>query len=161
MLGYLLSKFYGIKFISECKQRNRGRYLITLICISWAGLLAFAFCPTPWNVVFLFINGFPLGMVWGLVFSYLEGRRFTEIMGAVMSVSLIFASGFIKTVGRWLMATFQVNEFWMPFFTGMLFFLPFVFCVWILENAPDPTERDKSLRTERVTMDAGMRKHFF
>jgi hypothetical protein len=33
MLGYLLSKFYGIKFISESKQRNRGRYLIGLICI--------------------------------------------------------------------------------------------------------------------------------
>lgn len=161
MLGYLFSKFYGIKFISESKQRHRGRYLIALICISWAGLLAFALLPKPWNVIFLFINGFPLGMVWGLVFSYLEGRRYTEIMGAVMSVSLIFASGFIKTVGRWSMDTFQVNEFWMPFLTGMLFFLPFVLCVWILENTPGPTAEDKRLRTERVAMDATMRKHFF
>ncbi|MDF2476974.1 MAG: hypothetical protein K0S24_2457 [Sphingobacterium sp.] len=161
MLGYLVSKFYGIKFISESKQRHRGRYLIALICISWAGLLAFALVPKPWNVIFLFINGFPLGMVWGLVFSFLEGRRYTEIMGAVMSVSLIFASGFIKTVGRWLMSTFQVDEFWMPFLTGMLFFLPFMLCVWILENAPGPTAQDKRLRTERVAMDATMRKHFF
>ncbi|WP_286726808.1 MULTISPECIES: DUF5690 family protein [Sphingobacterium] len=161
MLGYLLSKFYGIKFISESKQRNRGRYLIALICISWIGLLAFALCPRPWNVVFLFINGFPLGMVWGLVFSYLEGRRFTEIMGAVMSVSLIFASGLIKTVGRWLMSSFHINEFWMPFLTGLLFFLPFILCVWILENAPEPTTEDKKLRTERVAMNSQMRKHFF
>ena len=161
MLGYLFSKFYGIKFISESKQRNRGRYLLALICVSWIGLLAFALFPRPWNVIFLFINGFPLGMVWGLVFSYLEGRRYTEIMGAVMSVSLIFASGFIKTVGRWLMSTFYVNEFWMPFFTGMLFFIPFVLCIWVLENAPGPTAQDKRLRTERVAMDASMRKHFF
>lgn len=161
MLGYLFSKFYGIKFISERKQQNRGKHLIFLICISWAGLFAFALCPKPWNVIFLFINGFPLGMVWGLVFSYLEGRRFTEIMGAVMSVSLIFASGLIKTTGRWLISSFGVNEFWMPFLTGALFFLPFVFCVWILEHAPGPTAVDKSLRTERVAMDNKMRRHFF
>ncbi|WP_282635834.1 DUF5690 family protein [Sphingobacterium thalpophilum] len=161
MLGYLFSKFYGIKFISESKHSHRGGYLIALICISWAALLAFALFPRPWNIAFLFINGFPLGMVWGLVFSYLEGRRFTEIMGAVMSVSLVFASGLIKSVGRWLMDTFDVNEFWMPFCTGMLFFLPFVLCVWVLENAPGPTAQDKFLRTERVAMDASMRRSFF
>lgn len=161
MVGYMFSKFYGIKFISESKQKNRGHYLILLICISWLSLLAFASCPRPWNVIFLLLNGFPLGMVWGLVFSYLEGRRFTEIMGAVMAVSLIFASGLIKTVGRWLMASFPINEYWMPFCTGFLFLLPFIGCVWLLEQAPDPTERDKVLRTERVTMDSASRKAFF
>ncbi len=161
MFGYLFSKFYGIRFISESKHSHRGRYLVTLICVSWSALLAFALFPRPWNVAFLFINGFPLGMVWGLVFSYLEGRRFTETMGAVMSVSLVFASGLIKSVGRLLMVTVGVNEFWMPFFTGMLFFLPFLLCVWVLENAPGPTSQDKFLRTERMAMDAAMRRSFF
>ncbi|MCW2261007.1 MULTISPECIES: DUF5690 family protein [Sphingobacterium] len=161
MVGYMFSKFYGIKFIAESKQKNRGRYLIILICISWLSLLAFAWCPRPWNIIFLLLNGFPLGMVWGLVFSYLEGRRYTEIMGAVMAVSLIFASGLIKTVGRWLMATFPIDEYWMPFCTGFLFLLPFIGCVWLLEHAPGPTEQDKALRTERVAMDSTSRKEFF
>ena len=161
MIGYMISKFYGIKFIAENKYKNRGRYLILLISISWISLLAFACCPRPWNVIFLLLNGFPLGMVWGLVFSYLEGRRYTEIMGAVMAVSLIFASGLIKTTGRWLMLTFPINEYWMPFCTGFLFLLPFIGCVWLLENAPDPTEQDKLLRTERIAMDSTSRKEFF
>lgn len=161
MIGYMISKFYGIKFIAESKQKKRGQYLILLISISWVSLLAFACCPRPWNVIFLLLNGFPLGMVWGLVFSYLEGRRYTEIMGAVMAVSLIFASGLIKTTGRWLMLTFPINEYWMPFCTGFLFLLPFIGCVWLLENAPDPTAQDKLLRTERIAMDSTSRKEFF
>ncbi|WP_400262507.1 DUF5690 family protein [Sphingobacterium sp. SG20118] len=46
MIGYMCSKFYGIKFIAESKQKNRGRYLIVLICISWLSLLAFAWFPS-------------------------------------------------------------------------------------------------------------------
>lgn len=161
MLGYLFAKFYGIKFISESKNQNKGRYLAILITISWLGLLGFAVVPTPWNAFFLLVNGFPLGMVWGLVFSYLEGRRYTEIMGAVMSVSLIFASGFIKTVGRWMIASLHINAYWMPFLTGLIFFLPFMACVWILENSPPPTAHDKSMRTERVAMNGTMRRQFF
>jgi len=34
----------------------------------------------------LFLNGFPLGMIWGLVFSYVEGRRTTELMAAILSI---------------------------------------------------------------------------
>lgn len=33
MIGYMISKFYGIKFIAESKHKNRGRYLILLISI--------------------------------------------------------------------------------------------------------------------------------
>lgn len=160
MLGYMMSKFYGIKFISEIKNTNRGRHLTILVVISWLGLLGFAIAPQPWNIVFLFINGFPLGMIWGLVFSYLEGRRYTEFMGAVMAVSLVFASGLIKTVGRLVMNYTPVNEYWMPFTTGMLFFLPFLACVWLLERIPAPSEEDKAFRTERVPMDKAMRREF-
>jgi hypothetical protein len=35
----------------------------------------FALVPAPWNVITLFINGLPLGMIWGLVFGFMEGRR--------------------------------------------------------------------------------------
>ena len=103
MVGYTLSKFYGIRFISESGKSSRARSIIFLIVFSWIALLGFALVPAPYNIAFLFLNGFPLGMIWGLVFSYLEGRRTTEFMGALMSISLIFASGFVKTVARTLM----------------------------------------------------------
>jgi len=79
----------------------------------------------------LFINGFPLGMIWGLVFGYLEGRRSTEFMAAVLSISLIFASGFVKTIGRTLMSSIHVNEYYMPFLTGALFVIPLLLFVFL------------------------------
>lgn len=161
MVGYMLSKFYGIKFISESSTKKRGVYLVRLIGISWLGLLGFALTPAPYNIFFLMINGFPLGMIWGLVFSYLEGRKATEFMGAVMSVSLIFASGFVKTVGRTLMDTFSISEYWMPFTTGLVFIIPFLISVWCLELIPPPSQADQELRTKRAPMNAMQRKRFF
>lgn len=160
MLGYTLSKFYGIKFIAEVKDKSRAKYLVRLILLAWLALLGFALVPSPYNIVFLFFNGFPLGMIWGLVFSYLEGRKTTEFMGAVLSTSLIFASGFVKTVARSIMAAWQVNEPWMPFITGLIFLLPFLCSVYGLELIPPPSKEDQLLRTKRVPMNGQQRKNF-
>ncbi|MCD8740358.1 DUF5690 family protein [Mucilaginibacter roseus] len=160
VLGYTLSKFYGIRFIAEVKALNRGKSILILIGISWLALLGFALVPAPYNIIFLFINGFPLGMIWGLVFGYLEGRKATEFMAAVLSISLIFASGFVKTAGRTLISNFGVNEYYMPFLTGALFAIPLIMFVVFLEIIPPPTEQDKLLRTERTPMNAAERRAF-
>lgn len=161
VLGYTLSKFYGIRFIAELKPENRAKSILILIGISWLALLGFAIIPAPWNISMLFLNGFPLGMIWGLVFGYLEGRRSTEFMASVMSISLIFASGFVKTSGRTLMENFSINEYFMPFCTGALFVIPLLFFVGCMELIPPPAAKDKELRAERVPMSASQRKAFF
>jgi len=160
VVGYTLSKFYGIRFIAELKGKKRGATILILVGISWLALLGFALVPPPYNMIFLFVNGFPLGLIWGLVFGYLEGRRSTEFMAAVLSISLIFGSGFVKTVGQTLLHHNQVSEYFMPFLTGALFVLPIIFFVIILELMPPPTAQDKMLRTERKPMAAAERKQF-
>src|SRR5579872_6991148 len=35
IIGYTLSKFYGIKFIAELKPGQRARYILMLIGIAW------------------------------------------------------------------------------------------------------------------------------
>lgn len=160
VLGYTLSKFYGIKFIAEIKALSRGKSILLLVGISWLALVAFAFVPAPYNIVFLFINGFPLGMIWGLVFGYLEGRKATEFMAAVLSISLIFASGFVKTIGRTLITEFHISEYNMPFLTGAIFIVPLLLFVLVLEIIPPPNQQDKQLRTERVAMSATERRAF-
>ncbi|WP_223808832.1 DUF5690 family protein [Rufibacter hautae] len=160
MLGYLLAKFYGIKYISELKRTGRGTVILLLTGISWISWLFFAVVPLPYNIVFLFINGFPLGMLWGVVFSYVEGRRSTDFIGATLAVSFIFASGFVKSVGAWLMVQFGVSEFWMPFYTGLVFVPPLVLFVYLMERIPPPDGEDVQLRAERTAMTQGDRKRF-
>jgi hypothetical protein len=160
IIGYTMSKFYGIKFIAELKPGQRAKSILLLVGIAWLALLFFAIVPAPYNIIFLFINGFPLGLIWGLVFGYLEGRKSTEFMAAVLSISLIFASGFVKTVARTLMGSFHVSEYNMPFITGALFVIPLLLFVFLLELMPPPTAEDVRLRTKRLPMNAAERKSF-
>jgi len=152
LIGYTLSKFIGIKLISELKPQNRSIYILFVIGIAQLALLLFAITPSPWNIVWMFFNGLPLGIVWGLVFSYLEGRKTTEILGAAVSVSFIFASGFVKSVGKYLLLNFHISEYWMPFTTGAIFIIPLVISVWLLNMVPNPSEEDIEQRTIRLPM---------
>lgn len=160
VIGYTLSKFYGIKFISELKPGQRAKSIFGLIGFSWFALLLFAIVPKPYNIICLFLNGFLLGMIWGLVFSYLEGRKSTEFMAAVLSTSLIFASGFVKTVARSLRDSLHISEFIMPFLTGAIFVVPLILFVFFLELMPAPTPEDIKLRTKRLPMNGEERMRF-
>ena len=150
--GYALSKFIGIRFISELRPNNRPLSILALIGVSWLALLGFALVPYPYNFVCLFFNGLPLGLIWGIAFSFLEGRRTTELLGAVMAVSFIVASGAVKSIGKWLMLTWGVSEFSMPFATGSLFVIPLLVSVWLLSTLPPPSVSDIEQRTERRPM---------
>jgi len=109
----------------------------------------------------MFLNGLPLGMVWGIVFSYLEGRKFTEFLGVALCSSFIVSSGAVKSVGLLVMENWQVSQFWMPSVTGGVFLVPFVFFAWLLNRIPQPSEEDKRLRTERKPMSGKDRKRVF
>ena len=158
-VGYAASKLIGVKVISEIDPKRRGWAILGLIGVAWLALIAFALAPAPWNVLALFFNGLPLGMIWGVVFSYLEGRRATELMGTILASSLIFATGLVKTVGRYLLLS-GVNEFWMPFLTGLIFALPLLACVAVLERLPEPSAADRAARGARTPMPKAERGRF-
>jgi len=130
--------------------------------ITWAesALLLFAVVDNPIvRVIALFLNGIPLGMVWGLVFSFLEGRKTSELLGAGLSCSYIIASGAVKTIGAlWLES--GVSQFWMPFVTGLCFFPIFLVAIWALSLIPAPNEEDITDRTKREPMNSKERREF-
>ena len=159
--GYMASKFYGVKVISELQPEKRAFLILSLIGISWMGLLGFAILPSPFNILCFLINGFPLGLIWGLVFHYLEGRRFTEMMGSILAVSFVLSSGLVKTIGKYLMDHWQVSEYWMPFWTGGLFVPLLLISVILLNQTPPPDQRDIGLRSARTPMSKAERKAFF
>jgi hypothetical protein len=158
VVGYALSKFVGIKVISEMKRSSRAVSIVILTGIAECSLVLFSIVRPPYNIIMLFMNGLPLGMIWGLVFSYLEGRKTTEILGTVLSISFIVSSGFVKSVGKIVMNTFHLTDFQMPWVTGLIFYIPLVMLVWLLDKTPDPTEEDELQRTKRIPMDKEQRR---
>jgi len=160
VLGYGLSKFIGIKIIAELQSRSRAIGILLMAKVAGVSWLLFAITPPPYNIVFLFTNGLPLGMVWGMVFAYLEGRRMTEVLGAALSVSCIFSSGLCRSTGAYIMQKFEVNEFWMPFIACCVFTIPLLCFLWLLDKVPPPSAMDEDLRTKRQPMNGAVRKHF-
>ncbi len=159
VFGYMLSKFIGIKVISELKAASRQSLIIGLILFAEVSLILFGLVPHPYNFVFLFLNGLPLGMVWGVVFSYLEGRRFTEVLATGFCINLVVTSGFLKTIYfqiHHLLPT--ITEFWLPAFIGLVFLPLFLLFVWMLSVIPAPNKADKLLRAERLPMTSDDKK---
>lgn len=159
VVGYTLSKYLGIKWVSEVRRTRRLVLLLGLIGAAELALLAFALLPGRYKAIAIFLNGLPLGMVWGLVVRYLEGRQASELLLSALSCSFIVASGVVKDIGRWFLSL-GVGESWMPVLTGLTFLLPFVASARLLDGLPDPNEQDARAREARPPMYARERRAF-
>ncbi len=158
--GYALSKFLGIRIISELSRKGRAT---GILLSSTAGMLAwvgFALVPAPWSLIFLMINGLALGLIWGMIFNYLEGRKTTEVLGISLSASFIFSSGLSRAAGAWVISDLHFSEFWMPITVAAIFFLPLVGLIFLLDLLPDPSDEDIEIRTLRQPMPPSLRKSF-
>ena len=161
VLGYALSKIAGVKVISETPPHRRAIAILALIGAAEAALVLFALIPAPWNIACLFVNGLMLGMIWGLVFGFLEGRRLSEVLGAILCASFIVSSGVVKSAGEGVLLAGWANEYWMPAVTGLLFAPLLLFCVAGLAVMPPPTAEDERLRVARTPMDGPARRAMF
>lgn len=180
IIGYALSKYIGIKVCSEVTPARRAIMLVSLVGIAQGALVLYGFLPNDWKVVAIFLNGLPLGMIWGLVVWYLEGRRTSELLLAGLSLSYILASGVVKDFGRALMEGTaakwwtavpgigqaiggflgKVSEGWMPAVAGFHFVPIFLASVWLLNQLPRPSVADVAARAEREPMKGADRMAF-
>lgn len=175
VIGYTLSKFLGIKVVSEARRHQRLWLLVGLVVFSELAFVLFAIVPPVWKVFAIFLNGLPLGMVWGLVVRYLEGRRTSDILLAALSCSFIVSSGVFKDFGRAVLEGDKfhffglllpnplppLDQFWMPAATGLLVLPVILIAFWFLNQVPEPTQADVAERTERKPMSGHRRYEFF
>lgn len=161
LIGYVCAKMLGIKFISELKPQNRLKFIVGSAALSEVSLLTFALVPAPLNIFALFFNGLSLGCMWGVIFSFLEGRRTTDILASIMGVSMALSSGVAKSLGLYALHTLHVSEFWMPALIGAVAFPLLCLAGWVMTKLPRPTAADIASRSERVTLNARERMQLF
>lgn len=160
VIGYAASKFLGIKVVSELQPAKRARAILISIGCAELALVLFAVLPRNVAALALAANGLSLGMVWGMVFGFLEGRRSSDWLGAGLCASFIVGSGAAKATGKAFLDA-GVPELWMPAVTGLATAPALVFFVALLSRVPPPTEQDAALRTERVPMGSRARRELF
>ncbi|MCC8173459.1 MAG: DUF5690 family protein [Odoribacter sp.] len=159
--GYLLAKFAGIKLISEMKRENRLKFILGSICIAELSLVAFGLLNSPYNIWAMFFNGLSLGCMWGVIFSYIEGRKVTDLLASLLGISIIISSGTAKSIGLFCLHSLHINEFWMPALIGA-FALPLLALLgYLLNRLPAPNKEDIEIKAERQTMNGKQRKELY
>ena len=161
IFGYMVSKFIGIKLISELKREGRLKFILVSVFIAELSLVLFGCLPRPLNVLALFFNGLSLGCMWGVIFSFLEGRRVTDLLASLFGLSIAVSSGTAKSIGLFVVNTLGVSEFWMPALIGAVALPLLAGLGCILNNLPKPTAEDRAQRVERVTLNNKQRWEVF
>jgi Family of unknown function (DUF5690) len=170
-LGFLCAKFPAIRVVTGFNRAHRLR-LVVLLCASGAlavglgfglgGLLALKdhAGPGPWIQAFaVFLAAWPSSWIWGVVVTYTEGRRATEILLSSMSVLLVFAGGASRATGAAVAEGLFGNEYagsiWMPLVVGGGALVPSLLLFWVVDQAPPPSVLDVAHRAERASMSMG------
>ena len=122
LFGYILSKFVGIWWLSARVESGRFGLLMRLMFVAYAALIAFYLLPTELRPLAMLVNGMPLGMIWGVVISYLEGRRQSDTLLVMLASSFVIATSLTKDVGLWVMNSFAVDPYLMPVVVATLFY---------------------------------------
>ena len=161
IVGYVISKFMGIKLISELRREERLRFILMSVVMAELSLVFFGLLSAPYNIAAMFLNGLSLGCMWGVIFSFIEGRKVTDMLASLLGVSMVFSSGVAKSFGLFAMNEMHVGQFWMPAVIGAFALPLLVFMGYMLKRLPQPTEEDIALRNERVTLDGNGRKLLF
>lgn len=161
ILGYALSKIVGTYILPSMKKHQRVYYVVGLLGFSELAWLTFGFLPVCLKGFSVFLSGLPLGMIWGIVFSFVEGRRISEVLNCGLSIATIVASGLVKTMAQALEKAYSIPEYWVPFVSGAVIFPLVLICAYLLNQIPEPTEADKLRRSERFPMNGKEKKAFF
>lgn len=161
ILGYLTAKFAGIKIISELRREGRLGFILVSVGVAEMALVFFAVLPVPWNIFAMFFNGLALGCMWGVIFSFIEGRRETDLLASLLGISMVVSSGTAKSVGLYVMGHFQVDEFWMPAAIGACALPLLCLLGYCLHCLPMPTAEDIRQKSERCTLDGKQRWALF
>lgn len=109
----------------------------------------------------MFFNGFSLGCMRGVIFSFIEGRRVTDILASLLGVSMVVSSGTAKSVGLYVMNHLHVSEFWMPALIGAVALPLLLLLGWALNRLPKPTQEDIAMKSERETLNGRQRRELF
>lgn len=161
IIGYVISKFIGIKLISELKRENRLKYILAFIVLAEVSLVLFGLLPAPYNIGAMLLNGLSLGCMWGIIFSFIEGRRMTDILASLLGVSMVISSGTAKSAGLYVMNSLHVSEFWMPALIGAIALPLLALLGYVLNKLPQPTAEDIAMKSERETLNSEQRWKLF
>ena len=162
-LGYVIGKFVGIFVVPTIAPSHRFPLLLSLPVISTTVWLLLALLhDTGPSTVFLcfFVSAMPLSMAWSLLYRYLEGRNHSDVLGAILSASIIIGSAIAKTIGGSLVSA-GLSIYWMPFVASLIYLIPFLGFAFLVQATPEPSATERRKMNSRYPLSQSEKFEFF
>jgi hypothetical protein len=153
-ISYLFGKFTAIYAVSSLQESQRMRWMILIPCTSlvfW-GLLSIASVGSDylWFAPFMIMGAiFPMTQLWSLIYRYLEGRRYAEVLAACLSASYVAGGGVMKVLGAWIL-DLGVDDYQMPVVCGAICLVPYIVFCLLLGTTPHPTINEQGTQGTRL-----------
>ena len=133
--------------------------LITSMLLEGVGIWAFAAHP-PLQVVCVFLSSFLSSGLYGACYgAYLEGRRSTETLLAIVSGFLIYAGNLARGCASWVLSL-GVPPDLMPLAIGAVACPLACALIALVHRAPGPNAADVAARSKRTPMGPAERAAF-
>ena len=164
-MGYLAGKWPAIAFTSsELFFHYRYRvimalYIITAVLSGPVYALLDSYSPLLQAVVSTGVASVPCSMIYGAMISYAEGRQATEVIVAMLSLTLVLAGGISRAISAALLNQ-GIAPQWLSTVTSSLGTGIALVCLCLLERAPRASAADIVKRGKRGPMPADQRMAF-
>ena len=161
ILGFGVAKpFAATVASSPFFFRHRSKALLLLLTSS-NFIVGFGnLSPAPGaKVAAVFFSSFCSSWIYGMMVTYLEGRRSTEALIAISSMCLAYTGNLSRGVGRAVLNA-GVSPEMMPLLIGTAAWVPACGLLLVLDRAPKPSEADVAARSRRVPMDLPAKRRF-
>eukprot|EP00730_Choanoeca_flexa_P014428 TRINITY_DN6308_c0_g1_i1.p1 TRINITY_DN6308_c0_g1~~TRINITY_DN6308_c0_g1_i1.p1 ORF type:complete len:440 (+),score=62.09 TRINITY_DN6308_c0_g1_i1:138-1457(+) len=160
--GYALSKIPAYSVVSTMPREKRKLCLILLIL----GMLVlsnglYAVVPDMVKPITIFLGCLPASWVFGIMFTYLEGRRSTEVTSGLLNFFIILGGALARAVGNIILNALPSSmHTWMPLVTAGAGLPIAIVGVFLLDAVPQPSLEDVRERAMRRPMPASERNAF-
>ncbi|MES1910816.1 MAG: hypothetical protein MHM6MM_003345 [Cercozoa sp. M6MM] len=158
--GYILFKIPTVVYFPKLPKRAWMPALIA--CYAWSTVclaLMGWFTSGEGKVVMTFLCAAGLTPVYALIVRFLEGRKITEPLTAMLLFATVVTGGMARSIGAWFL-TLGVAEAWMPLVVALCAAPVYCLSSYLLHTLPPPTEEDRSLRQARLPMTIGQQKQW-
>ena len=161
IMGFGLAKpFAATVASSSFFFRHRLKALLLLFTVSNYIIGLGNLSPAPGaKVGAVFLSSFCSSWIYGMMVTYLEGRRTTEALIAISSMCLAYAGNASRGLGRAVLDAGCSPEA-MPILVGTVAWVPACGLLLILDRAPRPSAADVAERSRRAPMDFRAKRAF-
>lgn len=162
-LGFGVAKVPALWVMSSTIYFQHRFAMLTSLCVLGAVLstlpLALSHGNPQITALGLFLGCFPQSWIYGGMVVYLEGRRSTELLFAIMTFSFIFGGSASRGTATAVLGL-GVDACWMPFIISMAVLLPALSLLFLLDRLPPPSLSDIAQRRARRAMSSEERYTF-